>query len=997
MWLSNSFCTCRSYWCDTASCRVHHTVCSSTWPRIFHLVVSIIQYVPAHGHTFFILSCPSYIMFQPMATHSSSCRVHHTVCTSTWPHIFHLVVSIIQYVPAHGHTFFILSCPSYIMFQPIATHCSSCRVHRTVCSSTWPHILRLVVSIIQYVPAHGHTLLILSCPSYIMFQHMATHFSSCRVHHILCSSPWPHILRLVVSITQCVPAHGHTFFVLSCPSYSMFQHMATHSSSCHVHHTVYSSTWPHILHLVVSIIQYVPAHGHTFFTLSCPSYSMFQPMATHSSSCRVHHTVCSSTWTTHSSSCRVHHTVCSSTWPHILHLVVSIIQYLPAHGHTFFILSCPSYSMFQHMATHSSPCRVHHTVCSSTWPHILHLVVSIIQYVPAHGHTFFILSCPSYSMFQHMATHSSSCRVHHTVCSSTWPHILHLVVSIIQYVPAHGHTFFILSCPSYSMFQHMATHSSPCRVHHRVCSSTLPHIPRLVVSIIQCVPAHGHTFFTLSCPSYSMFQHIATHSSSVHHTVCSSTWPHILHLVVSIIQYVPAHCHTFFTLSCPSYSMFQHMATHSSPCRVHHTVCSSTWPHILHLVVSIIEYVPAHCHTFFSLVVSIIQYVVLAHGHTFFILSCPSYSMFQRPHIHPVVSIIHYVPAHGHTFFVLSCPSYIMFQHMATHSSSCRVSMFHHTVVVTSYSMFQHMATHSSPCRVHHTVCSSTWPHILRLVVSIIQYVPTHGHTFFVLSCPSYSMFQHMATHSSPCRVHHTVCSSTWPHIRHLVVSIIQYVPTRGHTFFVLSCPSYIMFQHMATYSIFIHTSSCRVHHTVCSSTWPHILRLVVSIIQYVPAHGHTFFTLSCPSYSMFQHMATHSSSCRVHHTVCSSTCHSSYCRVHHTVCSSTWPHILRLVVSIIQYVPAHGHTFFVLSCPSYSMFQHMATHSSSCRVHHTVYSSTWPHILRLVVSIIQYVPAHGHTFFILSCPSYSMFQHMATHSSSCRVHHTIKYYVVIS
>ena len=265
------------------------------------------------------------------------------------------------------------------MFQHMATHSSSCRVHHTVCSSTWPHILHLVVSIIQYVPAHGHTFVILSCPSYSTFQHVATHSSSCRVHHTLCSSTWPHILHLVVSIIQYVPTHGHTFFVLSCPSYSMFQHMATH-----------------------------------VFTLSCPSYSMLQHMATHSSSCRVHHTVC------------------SSTLPHILHIVVSIIQYVPAHGHTFFVLSCPSYSMFQHMATHSSSCRVHHTVCSSTWPHILRLVVSIIQYIPAHGHTFFVLSCPSYSMFQHMATHSSSCRVHHTVCSSTWPHILHLVVSIIQ-------------------------------------------------------------------------------------------------------------------------------------------------------------------------------------------------------------------------------------------------------------------------------------------------------------------------------------------------------------------------------------------------------------------------------------------------------------------------------------------------------------------------------------------------------------------------------------
>ena len=282
------------------------------------------------------------------------------------------------------------------MFQDIATHFSSCRIHHTVCSSPWPHILRLVVSIIQYVPAHGHTFFFLSCPSYSMFQHMATHSSLCRVYHTVCSSTWPHILRLVVSITQYVPEHGHTFFILSGPSYSMFQHMATHSSSCRVHHIVCSSTWPHILHLVVSIIQYVPAHGHTFFILSCPN------------------------------------TVFSSTWPNILHLVVSIIQYVPAHGHTFFILSCPSYSMFQDMATHSSSCRVHHTLCSSTWPHILHLVVSIIHYAPAHGYTFFVLSCPSYSMFQHMATHSSSCRVHHTLCSSTWPHILHLVVSIIQ-------------------------------------------------------------------------------------------------------------------------------------------------------------------------------------------------------------------------------------------------------------------------------------------------------------------------------------------------------------------------------------------------------------------------------------------------------------------------------------------------------------------------------------------------------------------------------------
>ena len=733
------------------------------------------------------------------------------------------------------------------MFQHIATHFSSCRIHHTVCSSPWPHILRLVVSIIQYVPAHGHTFFFLSCPSYSMFQHMATHSSLCRVYHTVCSSTWPHILRLVVSITQYVPEHGHTFFILSGPSYSMFQHMATHSSSCRVHHIVCSSTWPHILHLVVSIIQYVPAHGHTFFILSCPSYSMFQ------------------------------------TWPHILHRV---------HHTVFFILSCPSYSMFQHMATHSSSCRVHHTVCSSTWPHILHLVVSIIQYVPAHGHTFFILSCPSYSMFQHIATHSSSCRVHHTVCSSPWPHILHLVVSIIQYVPAHGHTFFNLSCPSHSMFQHIDTHYSSCRVHHTVCSRPWPHILHLVVSIIQYVPAHGHTFFTLSCPSHSMFQPMATHSSScrVHHTVCSSTWPHILHLVVSIIHYVPAHGHTFFILSCPSYSMFQHMATHSSPFRVHHIVCSSPWPHILRLVLSIIQYVPAH----------------------------------------------------GHTFFFLSCPS---------------------------YSMFQHMVTHSSHCRVYHTVCSSTWPHILRLVVSITQYVQEHGHTFFILSCPSYNMFQHMATHSSPCRVHHTVCSSTWPHILHLVVSMIQYVPAHDHTFSILSCPSYSIFQHMAA-----HSSSCRVHHTLCSSTWPHIQRLVVSIIQYVPALGHTFFVLSCPSYIMFQHMATHSSSCRVHHTVC----------------SSTWPHILHLVVSIIQYVPAHGHAFFILSYPSYSMFQHMATHFSSCLVHHILCSSPWPHILRLVVYIIQYVPAHGHTFFILSCPSYSMFQHMVTHFSSCRVHHIL-------
>ena len=509
----------------SSSCRVHHTVCSSPWPHILRLVVSITQYVPEHGHTFFILSCPSYSMFQHMATHSSPCRVHHTVCSSTWPHILHLVVSIIQYVPAHGHTFFILSCPSYIMFQPMATYSSSCRVHHTLCSSTWPHILRLVVSIIQYVPAHGHTFFVLSCPSYSMFQHMATHYSSCRVHHTLCSSTWPHIFHLVVSIIYYVPAHGHTFFVLSYPSHSVFQLMATHSSSCRVHHTVCSSTWPHILHFVASIIQYVSAHGHTFFFLSCPSYSMFQHMATHSSSCRVHHTLC------------------SSTWPHILHLVLSIlvlsiIQYIPAHGHTFFILSCPSYSMFQHIATHSSSCRVHHTVCSSPWPHILHLVVSIIQYVPAHGHTFFVLSCPSYSMFQHMDTHSSSCRVHHTVCSSTWPHILHFVVYIIEYVPAHCHTLFVLSCPSSSMFQHIATHFSSCRIHHTVCSSTWPHILHLVVSIIHYAPAHGHTFFILSCPSYSMFQHMATHSSScrVHHTLCSSTWPHILHLVVSIIQ-----------------------------------------------------------------------------------------------------------------------------------------------------------------------------------------------------------------------------------------------------------------------------------------------------------------------------------------------------------------------------------------------------------------------------------------------------------------------------
>ena len=393
-------------------------------------------------------------MFQHMATHYSSCRVHHTLCSSTWPHIFHLVVSIIYYVPAHGHTFFVLSYPSHSVFQLMATHSSSCRVHHTVCFSTWPHILRLVMSIIQYIPAHGHIFFILSCPSYIMFQDMATHSSPCLVHHTVYSSPWTHILHLVVSIIQNVPAHYHTFFVLSCPSYSVFQPMATHSSSCRVHHTVSSSTWPHILHLVVSITQYIPAHGHTFFVLSCPSYSMFQHMATHSSSCRVHHTLC------------------SSTWPHILHLVVSIIQYVPAHGHTFFTFSCPSYSMFQPMATHSSSCPVHHTVCSSTWPHILLLVVSIIQYVPAHGHTFFTLSCLSHSMFQHMATHSSTCRVHHTVCPRTWPHILHLVVSIIQYVPAHGHTFFTLSCPSYSMFQHMATHSLPCRVHDTVCSST---------------------------------------------------------------------------------------------------------------------------------------------------------------------------------------------------------------------------------------------------------------------------------------------------------------------------------------------------------------------------------------------------------------------------------------------------------------------------------------------------------------------------------------------
>ena len=567
------------------SCRVHHTVFSSTWPHILHLVVSIIHYVPAHGHTFSVLSCPSYSMFQHLATHSSSCRVHHTLCSSTWPHILRLVVSIIQYVPAHGHTFFILSCPSYSMFQHMATHFSSCRIHHTVCSSTWPHIFHPVLSIIYYVPAHGHTFFVLSCTSYSMYQHMATHFSSCRVHHTVCSSTWSHIFHLVVTIIYYVPAHSHTLFVLSCPSYSMFQHMATHSSSCRVHHTVCSSTWPHITHLVVSIIHYVPAHGHTFFILSCPSYIMFQPMATHSSSCRIHHTVC------------------SSSWPHILRLVVSIIQYVSAHGHTFFVLSCPSYSIFQHMATYSSSCRVHHTLCSRTWPHILHLVLSIIQYIPAHGHTFFILSCPSYSMFQHITTHSSSCRVHHTVCCSPWPHILRLVVSIIQYIPAHGRTFFILSCPSYIMFQHMATHSSSCRVHHTVCSRTWPHILHLVVSIIEYVPAHCHIFLVLSCPSYSVFQPMATHSSPcrVHHTVCSSTLPHILHLVVSIIQYVPAHGHTFFTLSCPSYSMFQHIATHSSPCRVHHTVCSSTLPHILHLVVSIIQYVPAHGHTFFTL------------------------------------------------------------------------------------------------------------------------------------------------------------------------------------------------------------------------------------------------------------------------------------------------------------------------------------------------------------------------------------------------------------